>query len=366
MRVESVTISKFADEIRKLGAKSVYECFNCGNCTAVCPLADNNYIFPRKVVRYIQLGQGEKVKASPEIWLCHGCGECSATCPRKAYPSELMNAARNYAIKEFAFPKIVAKLFESPVYLPVLFAIPALLLFLFLYIIGFPEYPQGEVHFSEYIHPLYIEFAGIIAGTYVLLSVLVGLKRFSKAIMPQRSFFRNFIDAVIMILKHTRFGECETNSFRKYAHMMVFYGFILLGFSTLGALIYLDFLDRELSLPLTDPVKIVGNAGAVLLVLGSIWIIYERISKRNEIGSMPYSDWFFVTMLFLVSISGLSLEALRFLQSVAAYPMYLLHLIFVFNLLIYAPYSKFAHLIYRGMTYVYVEVNRDGKVENLT
>ncbi len=361
MKVESASITKFADRLRKLGARNVYECFNCGNCTAICPLSDNDYIFPRKIVRYIQLGQGDRVRKSPELWLCHGCGECSATCPRRAYPSEIMNAARNYAIQEYAFPKFMARLFESPAYLPVLFAIPLALLYIFLYAIGFPSIPQGEIYFSKYIDPRYIEFGGMAAGLYVLLSVLISFKRFSSEVMPERSLLRNLVDAIVLIIKHTKFGECETNSFRKYAHMLVFYGFILLGISTLGALVYLDFMGRELSLPLSDPVKILGNAGAVLLTLGALWIIYERVSKRDDVGSMPYSDWFFVITILLVGVTGLVLESLRFAQSPIAYPAYLVHLVFVFNLLVYAPHSKFAHLLYRGLSYAYVEVERERK-----
>ncbi len=363
MRVDPTAISDLPKKLERLGAKNIYQCFNCGNCTAICPLSDNDYTFPRRVIRYLQLGQVDRLLSSPEIWMCHGCGECSATCPRRAYPSEIMNAVRNFTIGEFAFPKFIARMFESPAYLPLLFGIPLLLLYVFMYTIGFPEYPAGEIYFSKYIEPVYIEMAGIVAGLYVLLSVLIGFARFSRHVRPQTGFFRNLIDAIVMIIKHSKFEECETNKFRKNAHLLVFYGFLLLGISTLGALVYLDFLHKELSLPLTDPVKILGNIGAVMLVLGSLWIIYERVSKREEVGSPAYSDWFFIVTLLLVGITGLALEALRFAQSVVAYPMYLVHLVFVFNLLIYAPHSKFAHLLYRGLTYVYFEVEREKKGE---
>ena len=353
---------KFAEELKKLGASKVTECFNCGNCTAICPLSTNEHMFPRRIIRYIQLGLSEKAKKAPEPWLCHACGECSVTCPRQAFPSEIMNGVRNYAMQAYAIPGFMAKLFSSPAYLPILFLIPIVLLYAFLAALGFPSYPAGDVYFEKYIPPPALEAAGLAAGAYVILVALGSLWRFNKA-LGMSGFFSNLIRGVVLILKHSRFAQCETNRFRFFAHIGVFYGFLLLGVSTLGALVYLDFLGRELSLPLYDPVKLIGNIGAIFLMVGAIWIISARLSKREKVGSPSYNDWFFISMLFLVGLTGLILEGLRFAQSVAAYPTYLVHLIFVFCLLIYAPYSKFAHLLYRGLVYVYIESTKEETAE---
>ena len=53
---------EFSERLKKLGAKNVTECFNCGNCTAICPLSDNENMFPRKIIRFIQVGLKEKIK----------------------------------------------------------------------------------------------------------------------------------------------------------------------------------------------------------------------------------------------------------------------------------------------------------------
>ena len=76
-------------------------CFNCGNCTAVCPLTDDDATFPRRLIRYAQVGMKEELLASKELWTCYYCGECSETCPRQAEPGEFMAAARRYAIASY-------------------------------------------------------------------------------------------------------------------------------------------------------------------------------------------------------------------------------------------------------------------------
>ncbi len=69
-------------EMKRYGAFDISACFNCGNCTAVCPLSEGSVAFPRRVIRYAQLGQRPELAASREIWLCYYCAQCSDTCPR--------------------------------------------------------------------------------------------------------------------------------------------------------------------------------------------------------------------------------------------------------------------------------------------
>jgi len=60
----------FAQEIEKFGAVDFTACYNCGNCTAVCPLVEGDGTFPRRLLRYTVLGLEEDIHKSPEPWLC--------------------------------------------------------------------------------------------------------------------------------------------------------------------------------------------------------------------------------------------------------------------------------------------------------
>ena len=65
-----------AKELNKFGKGNWNECFHCGNCTAICPLSEDSFLFPRKSIRAIQMGLDEKLEASVEPWLCYYCGDC--------------------------------------------------------------------------------------------------------------------------------------------------------------------------------------------------------------------------------------------------------------------------------------------------
>ncbi len=55
-RPASLVDTGLLDDIKRFGAADVSACFSCGTCTAICPLSDNDGAFPRKIIRYGQVG----------------------------------------------------------------------------------------------------------------------------------------------------------------------------------------------------------------------------------------------------------------------------------------------------------------------
>jgi quinone-modifying oxidoreductase subunit QmoC len=85
-------------------------------------------------------------------------------------------------------------------------------------------------------------------------------------------------------------------------------------------------------------------------------VIFRRLFKGGNVGKTTYFDWFLVMTLFLVTTSGIATEAVRLAElATASYWLYLVHLWLMSVLLIYAPFSKGAHIFYRALAMTYAK-----------
>ena len=127
----------------------------------------------------------------------------------------------------------------------------------------------------------------------------------------------------------------------------------------LGADIFFNF---QAPIPLLNPIKILGNLSGLSLLIGSSIVIVKRFRTKENLGSNTYSDWILVLFVFGVAITGLLTEAMRLTATpFVAYNTYYLHLVLIFFLLWYAPYSKLAHMFYRTLALVYLRMNNRDK-----
>ena len=72
-------------------------CYQCGKCSAGCPVAADADMPPRQIMRHLQLGQAEPLLKSSMPWLCAGCGMCLARCPQEIDLPSVMLACRREA-----------------------------------------------------------------------------------------------------------------------------------------------------------------------------------------------------------------------------------------------------------------------------
>jgi heterodisulfide reductase subunit C len=80
------TKSDILSMIHEATGESVLNCYQCGKCSAGCPLVAEMDYPPSQLLRMMQLRLPEfdkKVIGSYTIWLCLNCEACIARCPQE-------------------------------------------------------------------------------------------------------------------------------------------------------------------------------------------------------------------------------------------------------------------------------------------
>jgi ferredoxin len=359
---------RFLSELKKYGTVNIESCFNCGNCTAVCPLSTEEDNFPRRMIRYTQIGMKEKLLSSKELWMCYHCGECTTTCPREADPGEFMAAARRYAIAKYDRLGIAKLLYTSSTFSLLLLIVLAAVLGLYIYSFHGPM-PGDVLRLFEFIPSGMIHDVGVIAGIIIALVALTGMVNMIMNISKENNFPKgtrlNWLEAmwktirVEVLGQHRYRKDCEAYSEEQhwYKQKWFIHASILWGFLGLFLATALDYLLELLDVkpigtwvPIWYPVRLLGTLAGLLLMYGVSAAIFRRWRKTDE--SSTYStpsDWAFLILLWLAGMTGFVLEVAIYLPQPYAwsYWMLLAHLIVVGELLILLPFSKFAHAIYR-------------------
>ena len=76
----------------------VADCYQCGKCTAGCPMAGYMDLMPHQVMRLVQIGDApaeEKLLGCATLWSCAGCLTCTQRCPKELDPAAVMDLLRS-------------------------------------------------------------------------------------------------------------------------------------------------------------------------------------------------------------------------------------------------------------------------------
>lgn len=367
----------FVKGVIAAGGESLKKCYQCATCSVVCNVTPDEKPFPRKEMVWAQWGLKDKFTGNPDVWLCHQCNDCTAYCPRGAKPGEVLGAIRKQSIQQYSVPGFMAGLVNNRKFMPLLFLFPAILFAIILSAAGTFHIPDGEIVFSKFFPFLTIQAIFIPALTVGFAVSILGVMKFWKDMkqagqndpsgsirtgIPNKGTSGNLIGSIIEtvkeVLSHNKFKDCGISKDRYSAHLFVFYSFISLGIATAIGAVYIDILHKPSPFYFGHggAVKFFGNIGAIALLIGVILMIKNRFKNAEKVGIGSYFDWLLITIVGVVMASGILAELTR-LANIAglAYPVYFIHLVFVFSLFLYLPYSKLAHIFYRAAAICFVK-----------
>jgi len=380
---ETITLEPdlgFIKDVSKLGGGDLKKCYQCATCSVACKISPDNKPFPRKEMIAASWGLKDRLIADYDVWLCHNCGDCSTLCPRGARPGDVMGAIRAYAVKAYSKPAFLADWVNDPSKIPLLLAIPAVLFivvgFIFNAVFGSAFHttflnfsPQNAlIAHASFIHTTVVDVIMIPAFFFAVGVFAFGLKNFlndmhQQAIITGKAenkplelggFIQALIRTIPTILLHKKFNECGENKDRATAHLLVLFSFIGLFIVTNIFFVAMYVFQLHGPYPQIHPVKWLANISGVALIVGSFLLIQKRLDKTDQYSA--YKDWYLLGLLFLLGVTGMGSELTRLAGwAGVSFGVYFIHLLLIFSLFAYTPFSKLAHLVYRTVAMTYAE-----------
>ena len=360
----------FIDELDRFGAEDVQLCYQCGDCSTVCPHADDLYKFPRKSMRSLQMGLERKIETTLEPWLCYYCGQCSTQCPREADPGETMMSLRRWLISRYDFTGIARHFFKSRLTEVLAITVVALLTGTFLLIYGFSggniNIYDGEGAFlpSQFIHKF-----DLTVGAVLLIFLLANAIRMWYLVMVKGTTFPVPLSVYLMefyqlpwhFFTQKRYSECEKKQKHPFFMPWFIHLGLMLGYVTMLVLVMV-FIEQLQSGPAIKwSVHIFGYLATIGLVAGTVYFIRNRLRKNYvQYKKSHGTDWVFVGLLFIIVVTGVLQHIFhRTGLNELANITYIIHLMGVVPWLLRMPFSKWAHLIYRPLAMYFAEIRRE-------
>lgn len=355
------------EEIKEYGAIDPEGCFNCGNCTASCPLTTSDYPFPRRTIRYIQMGMRDRLLRSTDPWMCYFCGDCSVTCPRGAEPAETMMAARRWLIAQYDQTGKAKKMYTSEK--TVVRAIVRTALLPLILLVGYHLLTGGrnihteQVVLNDFAPVMWVWAVVLLHFVYLGFHVVKNMLYMSRLILgeeaglhkiPLRIYAAALREFVIHFFTQRQWwSKCdETRKVefnRWFKHLLLLTGYVIMLVLVVPMLWW---FQTDNLYPLYHPQRWLGYYATIVLIFTSVEIIIGRIRRQEEIHKFSHpSDWLFPIFLLVGSVTGIVVHILRYLY--LPWPTYIAYTIHVMAMIAMLDtevgIGKWTHLMYRPL-----------------
>lgn len=89
----------FRKKIVSMSQDNINFCYQCSNCTGICPINIVSSFNPREIIHWGQLGLKLLPIDFEKLWRCTTCGACEYVCPKEVKITEIIAANRSYGIE---------------------------------------------------------------------------------------------------------------------------------------------------------------------------------------------------------------------------------------------------------------------------
>ena len=86
--------------LERISGEDFKKCYQCGKCSAGCPVSYAMEIPPSQVIRFLQLGMVELVLSANSMWICVGCLQCYSRCPKGVSVANTLEALRQLGLRK--------------------------------------------------------------------------------------------------------------------------------------------------------------------------------------------------------------------------------------------------------------------------
>ena len=290
----------FRDELVRRGGAAAARCFQCATCSSVCDLAAAGPAFPRRQMLWAQWGLVDRLAADPALWLCHQCNDCTARCPRDAAPGDALQAIRALVVEQLGAPRFMARLVgRAATTWPILLGAPVLFWALYVFAVNGFAVPRTPLVYADVVPQWMIYSVFLPAAAFAIGAALMGARRcwIAWAGAGRGGTLLGGLRAVALeILSHRRLLRCGAARPRAAGHALLVAGFAgaLLTTTLLG--VAMDVLGTRTPLPQGNLIKLLGNASAILLLLGAGLLAWNRARSAAAAGRTRAYDRFFLTL----------------------------------------------------------------------
>jgi ferredoxin len=385
--VTTLVDTDLLSDVQRFGAADVSACFSCGTCTAICPLSDNVATFPRRIIRYAQVGMKDELLASKELWTCYHCGLCSDSCPTEADPAQFMAAARRYAIASYDPTGLSRILYTRPVIGSLIATAVAAFFAVFMYAAHGPQDATSLALFT-FVPEGLIHWTGVAVMGAMVLAGLVGIATMArqvarregvslKGVLGGRAALAKTASALWSALGVESLGQrryrqdCKDDKPAEplYRRRWLIHALSIWGFLGLLAATILDWglaltgvKETGTPIPLWYPSRLIGTLAGICLLYGVSMFMANRARKVNRAAQQSTaSDWLLLVLLWITGATGFFIEVALYLPDAPAwgYWVFLFHVAVAMELMLLLPFTKFAHAIYRPVALFFYALAAD-------